>query len=150
MLRENEKLAATGRIAARIAHEINNPLAGIRNSFLLIKDGISPDHPYFSYVNRIENEIDRIARIVRQMFDLHRPDYVMPQEVDLHQTIGDVVALLDSIARARGVTLTVDSAGVARPSQLVGRLRCGRCCTTSSSMRSKRRPPTAKCGSRRR
>jgi two-component system, sporulation sensor kinase A len=114
MLRENEKLAATGRIAARIAHEINNPLAGIRNSFLLIKDGISPDHPYFSYVNRIETEIDRIARIVRQMFDLHRPDYVMPQEVDLRQTLGDVVALLDCIAQARGVTLSVDSAGVAR------------------------------------
>jgi two-component system sporulation sensor kinase A len=118
MLRENEKLAATGRIAARIAHEINNPLAGIRNSFLLIKDGISPDHPYFSYVNRIETEIDRIARIVRQMFDLHRPDYVMPREVELRQTIGDVVALLDSIARARGVTLTIDSADVTRPVSL--------------------------------
>lgn len=113
MLRENEKLAATGRIAARIAHEINNPLAGIRNSFLLIKDGISSEHPYFSYVGRIEKEIDRIARIVRQMFDLHRPDYVTPCDVELHQTIGDVVALLESIARARGVTLAVDVAGAA-------------------------------------
>lgn len=114
MLRENEKLAATGRIAARIAHEINNPLAGIRNSFLLIKDGISSEHPYFSYVGRIEKEIDRIARIVRQMFDLHRPDYITSRDVELHQTIGDVVALLDSIARARGVTLTVDVVGAAR------------------------------------
>jgi hypothetical protein len=114
MLRENEKLAATGRIAARIAHEINNPLAGIRNSFLLIKDGISSEHPYFSYVGRIEKEIDRIARIVRQMFDLHRPDYITSRDVELHQSIGDVVALLDSIARARGVTLTVDVVGAVR------------------------------------
>jgi two-component system, sporulation sensor kinase A len=114
MLRENEKLAATGRIAARIAHEINNPLAGIRNSFLLIKDGISSEHPYFSYVGRIEKEIDRIARIVRRMFDLHRPDYITPRDVDLSQTIGDVVALLDSIAQTRGVTLAVDVAGAAR------------------------------------
>jgi PAS domain S-box-containing protein len=114
MLRENEKLAATGRIAARIAHEINNPLAGIRNSFLLIKDGISAEHPYFSYVSRIEKEIDRIARIVRQMFDLHRPDHITPRDVELRQTIGDVVALLDSIARVRGVALTVDVAGAAR------------------------------------
>ena len=75
MLRENEKLAATGRIAARVAHEINNPLAGIKNSFLFIKDAISPEHPYFSYVARIENEIARIARIVHQMFDLCRPDH---------------------------------------------------------------------------
>ena len=113
-LRENEKLAATGRITARIAHEINNPLAGIRNSFLLIKDGISTDHPYFSYVSRIETEIDRMARIVRQMFDLHRPDYVTPREVELRQTIGDVVALLESVAQARGVGLSIDAGDAAR------------------------------------
>ena len=66
-------MAATGQMAARIAHEVNNPLAGIRNAFLLIKDAIPQSHPYYAYVGRIEREIDRITRIMRQMFGLFRP-----------------------------------------------------------------------------
>ena len=64
-----EKLAATGRMTARIAHEINNPLAGIKNAFMLIKDAVQPDHPYHRCVGLIDREIDRTSRIVRQMFE---------------------------------------------------------------------------------
>ena len=118
MLRESEKLAATGRIAARIAHEINNPLAGIRNSFLLIEDAIPRSHPYYGYLARIEREINRIARIVRQMFDLYRPDHVLPSKIQLGQTIHDVVALLRTIAPERGVKLEVDTTGAIEPVSL--------------------------------
>ena len=45
VLREVESLTTMGRLAASVAHEINNPLAGIQNSFLLVKDAIPRDAP---------------------------------------------------------------------------------------------------------
>jgi signal transduction histidine kinase len=92
---ENEKAAATGQMAARIAHEINNPLAGIKNSFLLIKDAIPVDYPYYKYVGLIDREIDRIASIVSQMYDLYRPGKEAAREFSVNEVIRDVVSFLN-------------------------------------------------------
>ena len=62
-------LAQVKRIAARAAHDIRNPLAGISNSFYLIKDAIPPTHPYYSYVGTIEREIMRLAEVTRRLVE---------------------------------------------------------------------------------
>jgi len=111
ILRESEKLAAAGRLAARIAHEINNPLAAIKNSFLLIKDAIGQDHPYYQYVGRIDKEISRVSHIVRQMFDLYRPGGESPHKFRLREVITDVVALLKVSSRECNVNIEVDVSG---------------------------------------
>jgi signal transduction histidine kinase len=102
---ETATLAATGQIAAMVAHEINNPLAGIKNSFLLIKDAVPESHPHHAYVGRIEKEIDRISGIVRQMFSLYQPAARGPCVCGVDETVQDVVALLAAAARHDDVTL---------------------------------------------
>jgi len=106
---EIEKLAAAGLVAARIAHEINNPLAGIKNSFLLVKDAIPQDHPYYNYVERIDNEINRIAGIVRQMFDVYRPEQEIKKEFSVDKTLYEVVALLEAARWGNNITIEIDS-----------------------------------------
>jgi signal transduction histidine kinase len=104
-----ERMAANGRMAARIAHEINNPLAGIKNSFSLIEDAIPPDHPFVHYVPRIRREIDRIAYIVRQMFDLYRPEQEAPREFDVVAAVQDVVDLLQLNCQQHGIVIHCDT-----------------------------------------
>jgi signal transduction histidine kinase len=94
ILQETEKLAGAGKLAAQIAHEINNPMAGIKNSFLLIKDAIPKDHQYFQYVGGIEKEIERVSQTVRQMFELYQPDAAPVQRFRLYDTIHNIVELL--------------------------------------------------------
>ena len=104
-LRVGEQLIATGRMAAGVAHEINNPLAGIKNSFLLIKDAVPQNHPHYAFVGRIDKEIDRIANIVRQMYDLYRPQADVSHQFQIVPVVQDVLSMLTSQAQKYGVTL---------------------------------------------
>ncbi len=105
---ENEKLAATGRMAARIAHEINNPLGFIQIAFKLISRDVSKRSRYHHYLDKIEKEIDRIARIIRQMLDLHKPHQEAPQSFRPEETIRDVLVMIRPHANERGVAFDLD------------------------------------------
>lgn len=102
-------LIAKSQMVAQIAHEINNPLAGIKNSFLLIKDAIPESHPYYKYVSLIDKEINRASNIVKQMFDLYRPNEIIPKEFIVYDTICELAMLLGGICRERNVIISTDN-----------------------------------------
>jgi signal transduction histidine kinase len=92
-LRASEKLAGVAQMAARIAHEINNPLGGIKNCFHLLKPAIPPEDQRVRYLPMIEGEIDRITRILSEMFNLYRPEVEKPRAFHLNGVVKRVVEL---------------------------------------------------------
>ena len=111
-MREMETLSSMGRLAARVAHEVNNPLAGIQNSFLLIKDAVPESHPYHSYVGAIEREIARISAVTRQLYETYRPDPEGARESSVVTLLSDAATLLRQVNRGAKVTVEVDAGGV--------------------------------------
>jgi PAS domain S-box-containing protein len=107
-LREIGALTTMGQIAARVAHEINNPLAGIQNAFLLVRDAIPPEHPHHHFVGAIDREIARIAAVTRQLYETYRPDQSMAVESSVILAIGDAVAFLEQVNRVRRVHIETD------------------------------------------
>ncbi|HLW16290.1 MAG TPA: histidine kinase dimerization/phospho-acceptor domain-containing protein, partial [Actinomycetota bacterium] len=82
ILFDSEKLAATGRLAASIAHEINNPLEAIKNALYLLTNKIAPDDPNAKFLQIATKETDRVSRILRQMLGFYRPPKMEPTDIN--------------------------------------------------------------------
>ncbi|MDX9975645.1 MAG: ATP-binding protein [FCB group bacterium] len=100
-----EQLAVLGRMAARVAHEINNPLAGIKNALLLLKDAVPAEHRYAHYVPRVQKEIDRIAAVVRRMFELSKPPGKDNQDSSAEGVLREIASLHAHGCRKRALKL---------------------------------------------
>ena len=88
----NERLAATGRLAHTIAHEINNPLEAITNLLYLLRDPVAGSTEGTAYLLSAEKEVERVSRISRQILSFHRESAVQVA-VDLADLMEDVLAL---------------------------------------------------------
>ncbi len=89
-----EKLASIGRFAAGVAHEVGNPLGAILGyTSILEKNGIDREESK-DYLKRIEKEIERINRIVRELLDFSRPSKFEIHDVDLNKAVENTLSLI--------------------------------------------------------
>jgi signal transduction histidine kinase len=103
---QSERLAAVGKLAARVAHEVNNPLAIIKTAICILRSQAQEDHLTNEHLKTIEEEISRIARILRELLDFSRPDPVQ-QMVEVNAVIESLEFLLGQNLREKQIALSV-------------------------------------------
>jgi PAS domain S-box-containing protein len=101
---QSEKLAATGRMAATIAHEINNPLESLVNLIYLARQDSGPGGKVNDYLLTAESELERVSHIARQTLGFYR-DTGSPTEVYLHELMENVLSVYSSKLLNTGITI---------------------------------------------
>jgi signal transduction histidine kinase len=108
-LRDSEKLAATGRLAHAIAHEINNPLEALTN-LLYLASTAAQETPASDYLVLAQDELDRISRITKQTLAFNR-DTATPVQFDVADAIQGVLTLYNHDLTAKHVHCSLTGQG---------------------------------------
>ncbi|MGB0124570.1 MAG: ATP-binding protein [Silvibacterium sp.] len=103
VLRRTEKLAAAGRLAASIAHEINNPLEAVTNCMYLMSQA-HMDEAARHYLSLAQHELDRVVHITTQTLRFYRQS-TRPVETDIHELFETVITLYEARLRSNSITV---------------------------------------------
>ena len=106
-LRKTEKLATAGRLAASIAHEINNPLAGVTNALYLALLDESLSEVTRGYLTTAEQELMRVSHVTTQTLRFHRQS-VSPARVDLCDIVDSVLSLFRGRLASRNIAVKAE------------------------------------------
>ena len=104
-LRKTEKLVATGRLAASIAHEVNNPLEAITNLLYLLRNFCNLDEHALRYVTMAEREGKRIADLAQQTLRFYRQS-TQPHRANMTELLDSVLDLYQT--RCHTLNIAVD------------------------------------------
>ena len=103
-LRRTEKLAATGRLAASIAHEINNPLEAITNLLYLLRRFCHLDEVALNYVTTAEGEVRRMSEITQQTLRFYRQS-TLPARATMEELLDAVLDMYRARLGTLGITV---------------------------------------------
>jgi len=107
-LRRSERLAALGKMAAGVAHELRNPLSSIKGLALVLKSKFSPENDDRETADILVQEVERLNRSISELLDYARPQKLQKVDVDIHNLLNKGVSLLCIDAEAAGVQMVTD------------------------------------------
>ncbi len=99
------KLAATGKLAASIAHEVNNPLQAIRSCLEVVGLRTPPHHVSWLYLDVAQKELARVAEVVKRLVDTYRPAKEGPGPTDVNAVLEEVLKLMERQFSTSGVVV---------------------------------------------
>jgi PAS domain S-box-containing protein len=102
-LRTTERLASVGRMAATVAHEINNPLEAVTNLVYLAKSSTVLNEAR-EFMNGIEEELNRISLITKQTLGFYR-ETIAPSAVRVGEMLNPLISVLGRRARNNGIEI---------------------------------------------
>jgi two-component system NtrC family sensor kinase len=102
---QNEKLASLGRLAAGVAHEINNPLTGVLTFAHLLREKPNMDDQDIADLDLIIRETTRAAEIVRRLLDFSRERPVMMERLEINEVVRRTVQLIRNQKLFEGIVI---------------------------------------------
>ena len=121
-LLRSEKLASVGRMAASIAHEINNPLAAVMNTLFLVEASLDQRDMARQYLEIANDELKRISHITRQTLGFYRESSA-PTAVSVSSILDSAIDLLQGKIKVKNATVTTEYDGNLQVSAVPGELR---------------------------
>lgn len=105
-----EKLAAVGKHASKVAHELNNPLDGILRYVNLAMRAVEQENPQKlrEYLDQCRQGLMRMVQIVSELLEFSRSTYTPTEQVKIEQIIEDALNTMESRANAQNVRITRD------------------------------------------
>ena len=121
-LLRSEKLASVGRMAASIAHEINNPLEAVTNTLYLARTNLHKPQFAAQYLEMADDELNRISHITRQTLGFYRESSA-PTAVSVNSILDSAVDLLRGKIKVKRATVEKQYDGDLRINAVSGELR---------------------------
>ena len=106
-LRRADRLSILGTLAAGLAHEIKNPLGGIKGAAQLLSMELADDNSLNDYTRIMIKEVDRINFIIEELMSLGNPNPPQIEDVDLARVLDDIVLLQREAGRGRNTRFTL-------------------------------------------
>ncbi len=104
-LKRADRMAMTGTLAAGLAHEIRNPLGGIKGAAQLLRRSIEADSELCKYTDIMVREVDRVNQLIEQLLDLSRPAQLTLAPVNIHQILENVLLLESQTLGEKCITI---------------------------------------------